>query len=83
MDNNDEVFKILNRHKRNISCDLCRHRVWFFQKVVRCVIRTKDNVWIEYYHIKCLEKRGLIRKIRQQKAGRFDDKDPSTTNVIH
>jgi len=79
---NSEI-EILNRHKKDIICDLCIKRIWFFQKAVRCVIRTKENIWAEYYHIKCLEKRGLIRRIKT-KAGRWDDRDPQgTTNVIH
>lgn len=73
---------ILNRHKKDILCDLCGKRVWFFQKALRFVIRTKENVWAEYYHVKCLEKGGYIRK--RQKAGRWNDKDPQgTSNVIH
>jgi len=79
----NETFKILNRHKKDISCDLCRKRIWFFQTGLRFVIRTKENIWVEYYHAKCLEKRGLIRKMKQQKAGRWDDKDQGTANVIH
>ena len=83
MDSND-IYHILNRHKKDIICDLCRKRIWFFQKVIRCVIRTKENIWAEYYHIKCLEKHGLIRRVRQVRSGRWDNKDDKgTNNVIH
>lgn len=83
MDNND-IINILNRHKKDIICDICRKRVWFFQKAIRCVVRTKDNIWAEYYHIKCLEKRGILRRVNKTKAGKFDDRnDENTTNVIH
>lgn len=82
MENND-IFNILHRHKKELLCDLCRKKFWFFQKAVRSIVRTKENIWVEYYHMKCLEKAGFIRKIKQQKAGRWDDKDPkSTSNVI-
>lgn len=83
MENNEEVYRFLNRHKKNISCDLCRKRIWFFQKSIRCVIRTKDNIWIEYYHMKCLEKKGLIRKLEKKRAGKWDDEDKGTNNLVH
>ncbi len=82
MDSND-IYHILNRHKRDITCDLCRKRTWFFQKVLRFVISTKENIWVEYYHMKCLERRGYLRKIKKEKSGRWDDRDQPTSNVIH
>ena len=82
MENND-IFKILHRHKREIVCDLCHKRFWFFQKIARNIVRMKDNIWVEYYHIKCLEKRGFIRR-KKEKAGRFDNKDEQgASNVVH
>jgi hypothetical protein len=47
-------------------------------------MRTKENIWVEYYHMKCLEKKGYIRRIKQ-KAGRWDDDkdEPGTSNVVH
>lgn len=85
MENND-IIKLLDRHKKNIICDLCTKKIRFYQKGVRCVIRTKDNIWAEYFHIKCLEKRGVLRRIREVKAGRWDnndkDREPSS-NVVH
>jgi len=79
-----EFYDILDKHKKNKICDLCHKRLWFWQKSIRFVIRTKENVWAEYYHVLCLIKRGYLRKI--EKAGRFDrdDRDPeSTSNIIH
>ena len=80
---NDDI-KVLDKHKKNITCDLCHKQVWFFQKVVRCVIRMKENVWAEYYHIKCLEKKGILRKLQKAKKGRWDKDDSAgTTNIVH
>ncbi len=74
-------------------CDLCRKKIWIlfnrhwnpFNKIIRCVVRTKEHVWVEYYHMKCLIKSGRMIKIKKERAGRWDDKDPSqpTTNVTH
>lgn len=82
---NNEIFSILDRHKKVIQCDLCQKKIRFWQKGVRCVIRTKENVWTEYFHIGCLEKRGILRKIREVKAGRWDkdNKDQPSSNVVH
>lgn len=83
---NNEIINLLNRHKKDIICDICRKRVWFFQKGIRCVVRTKENVWAEYYHIKCLENKGVLRRLRKIQAGRRDNKDgdnQSTSNVVH
>ena len=80
---NDDI-KILDRHKKNLTCDICKKQIWFFQKVVRAVIRVKDHVWAEYYHIKCLERRGILRKLPKAKKGRWDkDDDKGTTNIVH
>ena len=82
---NNEIFSILDRHKKKLLCDLCQKKIWFFQKGVRCVIRTKENVWSEYYHITCLEKRGILRRINKLKAGRWDkdNGDQPSSNVVH
>ena len=77
--NNEDVYEFLNRHKKDIICDLCRKRIWFVQKGIRFVIRAKDNVWVEYYHVKCLEKRGYLRKVK--KESRWDKE--GTNNLIH
>ena len=80
--NNNDIFSILDQHKKDLLCDLCRKKIrtWNpFNKAVRCVIRTKENIWTEYYHIKCLEAAGILRKIKKLKAGRWDDKDPQGT----
>ena len=50
--NND----ILDRHKKDIICDVCNKRIYFYQKFVERIAGIKDNIWKEYYHIKCLEK---------------------------
>ena len=66
-----------------MGCDLCRKKIrtWNpFAKAVKVVIRIKEHVWTEYYHIKCLEKRGMLRKIKPEKAGRWD-KDKEGTNT--
>jgi hypothetical protein len=77
-------IRILDRHKKNITCDLCRKTIWFFQKAIRCVVRSKDNIWAEYYHIKCLEKRGILRRLEKKRAGKWDDDDDkgNTTNLV-
>ena len=80
--NSNDIFTILDRHKKNLLCDLCRKKIktWNpFNKAVRCVIRTKENIWTEYYHIKCLEAAGVLRKLKKLKAGRWDkDDEPQT-----
>lgn len=81
----NDPLEILNKHKRNLTCDICTKKFWFWQKAVRVIIRTKENVWAEYYHIRCLEKKGYLRRIRNIKAGRWDDKDPGdrpATNTV-
>jgi len=41
-------------------------------------------MWTEYYHVSCLEKHGILRKIRKEKSGRWDkDEDPGTGNLVH
>jgi hypothetical protein len=80
---NSDIFDILHRHKKKILCDLCQKRFWFYQKAVRSVVRTKENIWVEYYHLNCLLKAGLARKLKQ-KSGRWDDRDKQgTSNVVH
>ena len=76
---------VLDRHKKDITCDLCTKRVWFWQKAIRRVVRIKDDIWTEYYHIKCLEKIGIIIRVRKLKAGKFDNKDDNepSTNIVH
>ena len=68
-------------------CDLCRKKIilWNpFRKAVQCVIRIKEQVWTEYYHVSCLEKHGILRKIRKEKSGRWDkDEDTGTGNLVH
>jgi hypothetical protein len=84
MENNDEITAILNRHKKHLTCDICRKSFRFYQKVVKVIIRTKENVWLEYYHIKCLEKRGMLRRVNKLRAGKWDkDNEPETSNVVH
>lgn len=79
-DNNE----ILDRHKKGIICDLCQKTIWFWQKGIRCVVRIKDDIWTEYYHIKCLEKRGYLRRVRKLRAGKFDKTDDEpTSNIVH
>lgn len=74
-------IKILDRHKKDLICDICTKKIWFFQKCVRAVIRVKDNIWAEYYHIKCMEKFGLLQKLEKTKKGRWDDE--GTSNLVH
>ena len=82
MENND-ILRILHRHKRVLLCDLCSKKFRFWDKVIRNIVSTKENIWVEYYHIKCLEKRGFIRR-KKEKAGRFDNKDEQgASNVVH
>ena len=50
--NND----ILDKHKKDITCDLCKKRIWFFQKFAVRIAGIKENIWKEYYHVKCLKK---------------------------
>jgi hypothetical protein len=84
MENNDPINDILNRHKKKLLCDLCQKSIRFWQKGVRVVIRTKEVVWLEYYHIGCLEKKGMLRRINKVKAGKWDkDPDPETSNIVH
>ena len=84
MSNNDEFFKLLDRHKKNITCDLCNNTIWFFQKAIRCVVRIKENIWTEYYHVKCLKKVGAIRKLdKSKKDKRGKNDDSSTSNLVH
>ena len=68
-------------------CDLCRKkiRLWNpFSKALKCVIRIKEQMWTEYYHVSCLEKHGILRKIRKEKSGRWDkDEDTGTGNLVH
>jgi hypothetical protein len=79
-----EFYDILDKHKKNKTCDLCGKRLWFWQKSIRFVIRTKENVWAEYYHVLCMVKRGYLRKVEKVKSGRWDDRDPQgTSNVVH
>ena len=52
----------------------------------KSVVRMKENIWTEYYHIKCLEKAGFIRKIKKEKSGKWDKddrKDDGTSNIVH
>jgi hypothetical protein len=71
----------------DIYCDLCRKKIrtWNpFSKALKCVIRIKEQVWTEYYHKGCLEKFGILKKIRKEKAGRWDkDEDMGTGNLVH
>ena len=82
--NNNDIFTILDRHKKNLVCDLCRKKIraWNpFNKALRCVIRTKENIWTEYYHIRCLERAGVLRKLYKVKAGKWD-KDPEEGTAL-
>ena len=68
-------------------CDLCRKKIrtWNpFAKAVKVVIRIKEHMWTEYYHVKCLEERGMLRKLKKEKSGRWDDdkEGSNTTQVV-
>ena len=79
-----EHNEILDRHKKGITCDICQKTVWFFQKGIRCVVRVKDNIWTEYYHIKCLEKRGYLRRVRKlRQPDKKYKEDEGTGNLVH
>ncbi len=71
----------------DIYCDLCRKKIrtWNpFSKGLKFVIRIKERVWTEYYHTDCLKKYGILRKIKKEKAGRWDkDEDTGTGNLVH
>ena len=82
-----------NMQNNDIYCDVCRKKIFIFldrtwnpfNKIVKCVVRLKEHVWVEYYHMNCLIKSGRARRIKKQKAGRWDkddDKGP-TTNLVH
>jgi len=78
--NNNEFYAILDKHKKRLHCDFCRKKLWFFQKTVRFVIRTKENVWSEYYHVGCLKKMGIVIE-KKEKTGKWDDE--GTNNLVH
>ena len=49
----------------NFVCDICRKKLkrWqFWRKGIKCVMRIKDDFWVEYYHMDCALKTGLIKK---------------------
>ena len=77
---NDDI-KILDRHKKNITCDACNKQIWFFQKAVRLVRSVKNNVWAEYYHIKCIQK--VLTKYKPKDNKDKDEDEPSTSNLVH